>query len=324
LEGSKIKIKSVLQFLLKAAIALFSLWFIVHKVIHRENEMSFFGFVNTRIHTEGVYSILISVIILMVLNWSIEAIKWKFLINKLTKLSFVRSLSAVFAGATVSFFTPNRVGDYAGRMLFLPVSVRIASLLSTFVGNISQLIVTLCCGLAAMALSLQHYVQWNESLVVTTRVASFVFALILFISFPYIRVVFKMPLLNFVRQRFPEYVMHLENYSNKEMMQILFLSLLRYSVFAFQYILLFLVSGIPVVPSMIVIIALIFFIQALVPTLALTEFAIRGSVALIVVAPFIQNDEAVLMASFALWLINLAVPAAIGSLMIFYFNFRKE
>jgi len=43
-----------------------------------------------------------------------------------------------------------------------------------------------------------------------------------------------------------------------------------------------------------------------------------------VVAPFIQNDEAVLMASFALWLINLAVPAAIGSLMIFYFNFRKE
>ncbi|HQO87465.1 MAG TPA: hypothetical protein PKX84_07425, partial [Bacteroidia bacterium] len=60
----------MLQFLLKAAIALFSLWFIVHKVMHRENEMSFFGFVNTRIHTEGVYSILISVIILMLLNWS--------------------------------------------------------------------------------------------------------------------------------------------------------------------------------------------------------------------------------------------------------------
>ncbi|HRB38573.1 MAG TPA: lysylphosphatidylglycerol synthase domain-containing protein, partial [Bacteroidia bacterium] len=170
MESSKIKIKSVLQFFLKATIALFSLWFIVHKIIHRENEVSFFDFVNTRLHTEGAYSLLISVIVLMVLNWSIEAIKWKVLINRLTKISFVRSLSAVFAGATVSFFTPNRVGDYAGRMLFLPSSVRIASLLSTFAGNISQLIVTLCCGLAAMALSLQHYVQWNESLVVTTRV----------------------------------------------------------------------------------------------------------------------------------------------------------
>jgi len=324
LEGSKIKIKSVLKLLLKAAIALFSLWFIVHKVVHRESEVSFFSFVHTRLNIEGAYPIIISVVVLMVLNWSIEAIKWKVLIGKLTKLSFVRSLSAVFAGATVSFFTPNRVGDYAGRMLFLPSSVRIASLLSTFAGNISQLIVTLCCGLAAMALSLQHYVSWNENLIVAVRVASFVLALILFVSFPYIRIVFKIPLLNYVRKRFPEYVVHLEKYSYKEMMQILFLSLLRYSVFAFQYILLFLVSGIPVVPIMFVIIALIFFIQALVPTLALTEFAIRGSVALMVAAPFIHDDQAVLMASFALWLINLAVPAAIGSLMIFYFNFRKE
>lgn len=324
MEGSKIKIKSVLKLLLKAAIALFSLWFIVHKVVHRESEVSFFSYVHTRLNIEGAYPILISVVVLMVLNWSIEAIKWKVLIGKLTKLSFVRSLSAVFAGATVSFFTPNRVGDYAGRMLFLPSSVRIASLLSTFAGNISQLIVTLCCGLAAMALSLQHYVSWNENLIVAVRVASFVFALMLFVSFPYIRIVFKMPLLNYVRKRFPEYVVHLEKYSYKEMMQILFLSLLRYSVFAFQYILLFLVSGIPVVPTMFVIIALIFFIQALVPTLALTEFAIRGSVALMVAAPFIHDDQAVLMASFALWLINLAVPAAIGSLMIFYFNFRKE
>ncbi|HPI54410.1 MAG TPA: lysylphosphatidylglycerol synthase domain-containing protein, partial [Chitinophagaceae bacterium] len=59
------------------------------------------------------------VFILMILNWTVEGIKWRLLLKGTEQLSIIRSLQSVLTGVAVSMITPNRIGEYMGRILFL-------------------------------------------------------------------------------------------------------------------------------------------------------------------------------------------------------------
>ncbi|HEX3769166.1 MAG TPA: hypothetical protein VHT72_12360, partial [Puia sp.] len=56
---------------------------------------------------------------LMVINWSLETAKWKIALMPIQTVSFFRALKAILAGTCIASFTPNRVGEYLGRMLFV-------------------------------------------------------------------------------------------------------------------------------------------------------------------------------------------------------------
>ena len=55
----------------------------------------------------------------MCLNWSIEAIKWRLLIKKMQPITFIEALKGVLSGVAVGTFTPNRIGEFGGRILYL-------------------------------------------------------------------------------------------------------------------------------------------------------------------------------------------------------------
>ena len=76
------------------------------------------------------------------MNWGIEAVKWRYLIRKLKKLSFIKSFTAILSRVTISTFLPNRTGEYLGRVYILDKANRIHGILITIVGSISQLLVT--------------------------------------------------------------------------------------------------------------------------------------------------------------------------------------
>ena len=90
----------------------------------------------------------------MLINWSFEAIKWKILIEKIQKIKFLTSLKAVMAGITVSAFTPNRVGEFGGRIFFLESQNRTKAIVLTFLGNVAQLLVTIVVGAFLFAIYL--------------------------------------------------------------------------------------------------------------------------------------------------------------------------
>ena len=92
---------------------------------------------------KGHYSILIVIVLMMFLNWFLEALKWQFLIKKIEEISFSRSVRAVFSGITVSAFTPNRVGEYGGRVFCLEKADRIQAVFITIIGSMAQLITTI-------------------------------------------------------------------------------------------------------------------------------------------------------------------------------------
>jgi hypothetical protein len=93
------------------------------------------------------FNLILLVIALMFVNWGIEALKWKLLINRAEPLSFVKSYLAVFSGATLTLFTPNRIGEYGGRFIFLKDPLRSETIQATILGSIAQIWVTILAGL---------------------------------------------------------------------------------------------------------------------------------------------------------------------------------
>ena len=59
------------------------------------------------------------VIVLVFVNWGFEAKKWKLLITPIQKMSFFTAFKSVLTGVTLSLNTPNRIGEYGGRILYV-------------------------------------------------------------------------------------------------------------------------------------------------------------------------------------------------------------
>ena len=72
---------------------------------------------------------------------------------------------------------------------------------------------------------------------------------------------------------------------------------------------------------MVQLIAITYLVTSLVPGFALSELALRGSVAMHL---FSESDpSAILAASVSIWVINIVVPGIIGSFTAFYFKMKK-
>ncbi|MFO8174173.1 MAG: hypothetical protein R6T96_07810, partial [Longimicrobiales bacterium] len=106
-------------------------------------------------------------------------------------------------------------------------------------------------------------------------------------------------------------------FSQRELSVVLSFSAIRYPIFMLQLYLLLLFFGIQL-PFVTVFAAgaAAFFVNFLIPGIALADLGIRGSSALFFFGFHVSDDPAVLSAVFALWLINLVVPALIGSLLL--------
>jgi uncharacterized membrane protein YbhN (UPF0104 family) len=65
----------------------------------------------------------ILVIVLMFVNWSLEALKWKISVQSVQPVSFFRSLKAIFSGVSFSVTTPNRTGEYLGRVFIWMMAI---------------------------------------------------------------------------------------------------------------------------------------------------------------------------------------------------------
>ena len=128
-----------------------------------------------------------------------------------------------------------------------------------------------------------------------------------------------------IQKRLRGYVEVFSLYSTRELSLTLGYSLLRYIVFSAQFYLLLIVFNVDIAMiSAFALIALTFFTMAIIPTVALTELGVRGSVALYFLSQVSENTTGIITATFVLWVINLALPAIIGSIFVFSANIFKE
>ena len=335
----KAKVGKTLNFLLQIAIILVAYGFIYKKVFLELDFEGLVGVLTSKSSEKNFHLFILLAFVLIPLNLGIEAQKWRFLIGKFEHVPFFRALKAVFSGVTVSVFTPNRVGEYFGRVFILKSLHPFKGVLLTFVGSMGQLLATIIMGSLAGMLFLpkliniylfpNHLLIYGAVIAILLTVALLV---LLYLNFSLLPVFLKR-IIPGIQHRFSKYTGVFECYSSGELTYVLFLSILRYFIFTTQFILLLLAFGIKMpFTHYIVVIPVIFFVMTVIPTIALSELGIRGSVSIYFIGLYLHGTAGVIdlsaigiiAASTLLWLFNLAIPAFTGTFFIFNLRFIRN
>lgn len=258
-------------------------------------------------------------LILVPANWSLEALKWQKLVAQTHPLSFSNSLQAVFSGLSVGIFTPKRIGEIGGRVAYLPKTHRIKGGYFTLLGSLAQHITTLTVGAIATGFILfgnafAQFAMPQALKSVVTLVFLLVYICCLFLYFNSSTAIKLIRRIKWLRRHIP---VEQAFYTPRTLLlRILLISHVRYLVFAIQFALLLYYFQVDISwPHAFCGIAATYFILSLVPSTSLIELGIRGSVALFVIGGLSVPAPGILFASMLLWLINLALPSLLGSIL---------
>jgi hypothetical protein len=270
------------------------------------------------------------VIALVFVNWGLEAVKWQLLMKVLQPVSFIKAFKSVLCGVTFSLNTPNRIGEFAGRILFVDEGKRIKAITLSIAGSMAQLIITMLMG----CFGLFYLVSKSKNSEMVTGIPDFwlhiflyssILTAMIFIFFFFrfgwlIRLLEKLP----YADRFLKYINILETFEAKILLRLLSISFLRYAVFVLQYI--FMMQLLQVEQNAWIscwITTVMFWILAIIPSFSIAELGIRGTVAKTLFA-YSSNTIGILTATFGIWFVNLFIPALIGSLLILGIKIKKE
>ena len=251
---------------------------------------------------------------LLFVNMLLESGKWYLLANSVERTSYPRAFASYLAGMAFSLITPNRIGDYPGRVLFLGRSNTFRYVTTSVLGIMSQLSAIFLFGLFGL-------IYYN--IVFPAMIAKVALLLCLAanigIAVVYWRFEQWWPILTNVRwlKKFAIYGRSMSRVTARRQVMVLTLSVLRFGVFTAQYLFLlrWMNVKIPLTEGFIVA-ALFFWIMAVIPSIALAELGVRGNVSLYLFHHFSPNTVGILAATMGIWLLNLILPSIFGSVLI--------
>lgn len=300
------------------------MWFVVTKVNNQKNLIEFEHLIH-QIDPLTIRLILFAVVLLMFMNWFLEVIKWRFLSRRIEKLSIWKATKSVFCGLTWAIFTPNRIGEYGGRVMVLKPENRATGAVAMGVGLFAQLVLTSVFGSLSIAWFITTFIDTPSSVDFGIWIIAVIYALAFVIL--YFNVSWVDYLVGKVKflQKIKPFFAVLEDFSVRELAYVLFLSAFRFAIFTSQYIILMLVI-LPDLPidSMVLMIFIMFFIQSAVPSLDIFDFSVRSFVASNLYAYITTQEIAVMAIVSCVWFVNLIFPAIIGAFFVFNVNYISD
>lgn len=312
---------------IKLGIFLLLSWVIYRQVIAREDLDVIWAAFLANFNTNTL-PWLVPAILLMPLNWACETQKWRILIEGFAPLSFWAAYQAVFSGVTLSLFTPNRIGEYGGRILYVEARHNWKAVIATLVGSYAQLLVLLGLGLCGMIyFAILHQLLEPFFIPIVLFLGGSLIGVLLFCFFNIDLIVPLAKRLPFLHRfkRFVKHVKVLRSYSSASLARALSFAVARYLVYALQYYLLIRFFGIEVsVLEGLAGISTIYLLQTSIPLPPLMGLFVRSEVALFVWGMYSANEIAILAATFSLWILNLLIPALVGTIFMLNINVLKS
>lgn len=255
-------------------------------------------------------------------NWGIEALKWRYMIKPVQKISFFRAFKGVLAGTSMAVNTPNQVGEYFGRMIYIEEGNRLRTIPLTIAGSFSQLIVTLTAGSIGLAFFIglvekapqtDLSIFWIKTLL-SIAVMGTLLALLVYFKLSWVsKFTERIP---FIR-RYQYFFTVLETLTTRVLLTTLGFSAGRYVVFMLQYLLVMNAFGVN--ESLGVnccLVSVLFIVMSAIPTIVLAEAGIRGKAGIVIFGLVYSSRVAIIASGLFIWLINLMLPALAGGLML--------
>jgi len=314
--------KKLFSFLIKAGVLVLAFGFIYHQYLQKGDNLKHFQHLISHISRQQVTLTLAFVVLLMLANWVLESFKWRYLTRNLEKMSAWAAIEAVFCGLTWAIFTPNRLGEYAGRVLFLPNRKRVLGVFAMAVGSFAQNVITNVLGLSACMWFAYRFFHLNIYLYLVGVVGALIFMVFICIFFFHIKwLVNLLTNIPYIK-KFHRFYDIMERYTKPELITIMGISMARFAVFSFQYYLMIHML-IPQMPAfeMMMMVFVLFFVQSALPSLDIIDIAVRNGTAFYLFSFITNQTIAVMAAVSSIWLINLIIPAILGSVFVFKLNF---
>jgi hypothetical protein len=326
-------IKIFLNYFLGPLLFLWLSYSIYNQVKHQPDLKTSWMKIKRSLQSAEIWDLVI-VIFLMIINWSIEAMKWKISIEKVQPISFSRSFKAILSGVSFSVSTPNRIGEYLGRILYMEEGNRLRVISLTIVSSMSQLIITLFAGSVGLFFIMNtgaagDMMQGLDSFWLQALQYGVILCLLILTGL-YFRLSLLVNLVDKLRNvnRYSWLISSLKDIDATLLFKLLSLSASRYVVFVVQYFLLFRLFEVNIEWwECFWAVSVIFLVLAIIPTFAIAELGLRGKVSLKLIGLFSTNSLGISMATATIWIINLVMPAIAGSLLILsvkIFKYRNE
>lgn len=250
---------------------------------------------------------------LLPLNLLLEARTWQ-LFGRLAlpPLSFAQALRSLLAGHALGFFTPARVGEFAGRILYLRAPDGWAVGAAIVAERTASKVIAVGAGVGALVffVTARHpdpLVLWLAVLVYTIGSALLLTGALLFPRF------FHRLLRRWLPPRWHDKIQYLALLRRKVVLRGLGLSALRYLVYVTQFVVLLRAFGpLHSAAAAYLGIALTYVVKFLLPPITLLDLGIREGAAVFFLGAFGFAAASALNASLFMFSVNVVLPALLG------------
>lgn len=317
----------VINTVIKFTVALLFSWVIYHQVFNHENVYDFNQLVLDRINDRNIFW-LISAIVLMPLNWALETFKWMKFTRDFDPIGFLKAYRAVLTGVLFSVFTPNRIGEYGGRILWLKPENQWKGVIATILSSFCQILITLSFGIIGFLYFSFYFLDLNK--IARTSIFTFGVLFILTLFFIFYNIDLLVPFAKKIQwiKRFNKVLKHLlilTHYSSKELSMALLIAFFRYSLYCLQYFMVLMFFDVePPFFTGLACIATFFFLQTSIPLPPMLGLVTRGEIALQIWSHFNVNNMLILASTYTLWVINVLLPSFIGLIFVISINIVKS
>lgn len=309
--------RKYLSLLLKLLIAILLLFIVYRQLFLKHNFPELFDqFKNQWKQSNSLF--LIVCFLLVFPNWLLETMRWRNLVNQHYKIRFNNAIRAVLMGVTLGMISPQRVGEYAGRLLAVPADKNWLSVKANFLTSLSLNIAILIFGIISVLLFAEQgrfIFTLSVNSILVAGAVSLILLLVLFFNLRFIERFFKIEKWLTKIKTWGSFNAY--QFSKKSLIVLLVLSILRYIVFLSQYTLLLYYFGVDMnIWAIYGSVALIYLIQSSIPLPGMLSLLARGEIALLVFSAFNVNEISILATTFSLWIINLLIPALCGLVLL--------
>lgn len=264
-------------------------------------------------------------LVLMFVQWAIEALKWRRIFSTVRfKMNWAASLKMIFAGLSFSFVTPNRMGEFIGRVVYLPSEKKGIGTAFTVYNSIVQ--ISVYCFFASIAFYFYDVSLLSEKL--STSIAEWIDILKMFA----VLISFTCIVFFFMQQRLFTFLFNahfLKRFTNvwRDCMQISFdtsivllgLTMLKTMIIVLQYWIVFSWLGVdlPFI-STFTGVSLMMFGLVVFPSISFVEIGLRWEFSYLLFSVYTTNLLGITIGASIIWLLNVVLPAIIGAFWLIF------
>ena len=265
--------------------------------------------------------------LLVFCNWALESHKWNLLLGPL-KLPKRKALKGVFMGQSIGILTPANLGDYGGRQLVLKKDQIQEGLAASFLASMAQNLANILPGFLGALLLYNLLYPASEYINLALSLFILLASLTLYLLYVHLPSIIGVAWEKIPFDWLKKIEKHLhqnQSYTRNQLDQALVFSLLRYSVYTLQYILLLYFFQVEVsVLEALAGISFIYLIQSGLPLPPVLAILARGELAILIWSQFEAAALPILSATFTLWVINKVIPALIGMSLVLGIESKQE